>query len=85
MRGTLSFALWNSGMKHTEKQTQEGLPLGMIPQDQVKALHERRRQSGCAGSRAGGLNVRGARRVTARNRRNFFFFFVSEETLVPEI
>lgn len=32
MRGTFSFALWHSGTKQAEKQIEEGLPLGTVPQ-----------------------------------------------------
>lgn len=64
MRGTLSFALWDSGTRYAEKQTQKGLPLRSIPQilwdleqsDESYSLSTRA-EPGCGGLGAGGLNV----------------------------
>lgn len=68
MRGTLSFALWNSGTRYAEKQTLKGLPLRSIPQilrdleqsDESYSLSTRA-EPGCGGLGAGGLNVQTAR------------------------
>lgn len=68
MRGTLSFALWDSGTRYAEKQTLKGLPLRSIPQilrdleqsDESYSLSTRA-EPGCSVLGAGGLNVQTAR------------------------
>lgn len=91
MRGTLSFALWNSGTKYAEKQTQRGLPLRAIPQilRDLRVIRWKLFINDKSRARLwwfeGGRVERADCEVGySHEQAELSFFFISEETLVPE-